>query len=144
MERKKIITWIKAHSKELIALGCSIGAIIGVILCAKNHKALEEAWTSLKNNLTTNRLILPHSTIDGREVSVEDILESTVITPEYSDISDSITIVQKKPHPQHLRNLPVGWNASPEKIATAAEHGYDNLLPGQTWVKEYGPKPCAA
>ena len=37
---------------------------------------------------------------------------------------------------EHVRNLPNGWNASPEKAETAADHGYD-LGPGQTWVESY-------
>lgn len=44
---------------------------------------------------------------------------------------------------EHLRNLPNGWKASAEKIATAAEHGYD-LRPGQTWVEAYRTGGLAA
>lgn len=51
----------------------------------------------------------------------------------------------RKPHDvaEHLRNLPEGRKASPEKIAAAAEHGYD-LLPGQTWVENYRTGGLAA
>lgn len=37
---------------------------------------------------------------------------------------------------EHIRNLHEGWKASAEKIATAAEHGYDLKL-GQTWVEAH-------
>ena len=45
---------------------------------------------------------------------------------------------EKVPHEvaKHIRNLHPGWNASPEKIATAARHGFE-LKPGQTWVETY-------
>ena len=37
---------------------------------------------------------------------------------------------------KHKRKLPDGWKASPEKIATAKENGFD-LQPGETWVDDY-------
>ena len=36
---------------------------------------------------------------------------------------------------KHLRKLPKGWHASPEKIATARENGFE-LQDGETWVEE--------
>ena len=37
---------------------------------------------------------------------------------------------------KHIRNLPEGYKASAEKIASAEENGF-NLKEGQTWVDEY-------
>lgn len=127
-ERKSLIQWIKEHKKELIIAGVSIAAIIAVIIGIKNHKALEEAWASLKKLVEKTPETIPIvNTASIAEVTpVKDIVEINIVTTD------------RIPHDvaEHLRNLPEGWKASAEKIATAAEHGYD-LLPGQTWVEAY-------
>lgn len=134
-ETRTFVEWVKAHKKELIIAGVSIAAIIAVIIGIKNHKALEEACASLKKMLERTPECIPveKAIVVKEAVPAKDIVEINIIS------SDRI------PHDvaEHLRNLPEGWKASAEKIATAAEHGYD-LLPGQTWVEAYRTGGLAA
>lgn len=134
-EKKTFVDWIKEHKKELIIAGVSIAAIIAVIIGIKNHKALEEVWASLRKLVekTPETMPVAKSVPDTDMSPVKEIVEINIIS------SDRV------PHDvvEHLRNLPEGWKASAEKIATAAEHGYD-LLPGQTWVEAYKTGGLAA
>lgn len=134
-EKKTFVDWVKEHKKELIIAGMSIAAIIAVIIGIKNHKALEEAWSSLRKLVEKNPEAIPTvNTATIAEVTpVKDIVEINIVT------------AGRIPHDvaEHLRNLPEGWKASAEKIATAAEHGYD-LSPGQTWVETYRTGGLAA
>ena len=134
-EKKTFVQWVKEHKKELIIAGVSIAAIIAVIIGIKNHKALEEAWASLRKLVEKTPEYIPvEKTVAVTEaVPVKDIVEINIVTTD------------RIPHDvaEHLRNLPEGWKASAEKIAKAAEHGYD-LLPGQTWVEAYRTGGLAA
>lgn len=134
-EKKTFVDWVKEHKKELIIAGVSIAAIIAVIVGIKNHKALEEAQLSLRKLVEKTPEAIPTvNTASIAEVTpVKDIVEINIVTAD------------RIPHDvaEHLRNLPNGWKASAEKIATAAEHGYD-LRPGQTWVEAYRTGGLAA
>lgn len=127
-EKKLFVDWIKEHKKELIIAGVSIAAIIAVIVGIKNHKALEEVWASLRKLVEKTPEVIP----------VAKLMSVTEVTPVKDIVEINIVTADRIPHDvaEHLRNLPEGWKASAEKIATAAEHGYD-LLPGQTWVEAY-------
>lgn len=134
-EKKTFVDWIKEHKKELIITGVSIAAIIAVIIGIKNHKALEEAWASLRKLVEKAPETMPvaKSVPDTDVLPVKEIVEINIISAD------------RMPHDvaEHLRNLPEGRKASAQKIATAAEHGYD-LLPGQTWVEAYRTGGLAA
>ena len=127
-EKKTFMDWVKEHKKELIIADVSIAALIAVIVGIKNHKALEETWVCLRKLVDKTPETIPTiKTMPITEVAhVKDIVEINIVTAD------------RIPHDvaEHLRNLPEGWKASAEKIATAAEHGYE-LLPGQTWVEAY-------
>lgn len=137
MEEKKktFVTWVKKHKTELIIAGISVVAIIAVILGAKNNETLEEVWASLKNMVEKEPKEIPY-------VALPQV-------PEAVHISDVVVIntthTEQIPHDvsEHIRNLHEGWKASTEKIATAAERGYD-LKPGQTWVEAYTKGMTAA
>lgn len=134
-KEKRFVEWVKEHKRELIIAGVSIAAIIAVIIGIKNHKALEEAWASFRKLVEKTPECIPvEKTVAVTEtVPVKDIVEINIVTAD------------RIPHDvaEHLRNLPEGWKASAEKIATAAEHGYDLLL-GQTWVEGYRTGGLAA
>lgn len=125
-EKKTFVDWIKEHKRELIIAGVSIAAIIAVIIGIKNHKALEETWASLRKLVEKTPEAIPIVNTVTEVTPLKDIVEINIVTTD------------RRPYDvaEHLRNLPEGWKASAEKIATAAEHGYD-LLPGQTWVEAY-------
>ncbi|MBO4687505.1 MAG: hypothetical protein J5636_03250 [Clostridiales bacterium] len=128
MEKKTFVEWVKKHKKELIVAGVSIVALISVIIGIKNRKELEDTWSSLRKLLEKT----PES------VPVKRMISVTESVPVKAGLEINFVTNNKIPHDvaEHLRNLPEGWKASAEKIATAAEHGY-NLLPGQTWVEAY-------
>ena len=127
-DKKTFLDWIKKHKKELIIAGVCVAAIIAVIMGIKNREALGEAWSSLRKLVEKTPEAIP--TVNS--ASNVQVMQAKVI-----EEVDSLRI-DKIPHDvaEHLRNLPEGWKASAEKIATAAEHGY-NLRPGQTWVEAY-------
>ena len=134
-EKKKIVDWIKEHKTELIIAGVSVSALVMLILGIKNKETLEEFWSSLKR-VTGEKSI----SIDN------EVLNSMSETFPVQEVPmNNIILIERIPHnvDSHLRNLPEGWRASAEKIATAAEHGYE-LLPGQTWVEAYRTGGVAA
>ncbi len=134
-EKKTFVDWVKEHKKELIIAGVSIVALIAVIIGIKNHKTLKKAWSSLRK--------LAEKTPEAMPVA------KSVPVTEVSSVKENIDVnimsADRVPHnvAEHLRNLPEGWKTSAQKIATAAEHGYD-LLPGQTWVEAYRTGGMAA
>lgn len=134
-EKKKIVDWIKKHKAELIIAGVGGSALIMLILGVKNKETLEEFWSSLKK-VTGEKSI----SIDN------EVFNSVSETFSVQEVPmNNIMLIERIPHDvdSHLRNLPEGWRASAEKIATAAEHGYE-LLPGQTWVEAYRTGEAAA
>lgn len=134
-EKKTFLEWVKEHKTELVIAGVSIAAIIAVIIGIKNHKALEETWASLRKLVEKTPECIPAP----QQVPVTDAV------PVKGIVEINIMTAGRIPHDvaEHLRNLPEGWKASTEKIATAAKHGYE-LLPGQTWVKTYRTGGLAA
>ncbi len=134
-EKKSFTDWLREHKTELIAAGLTVTAIIALFLGIKNHQAFEGVWESLKRLL------------EGSSQSVPDIKVASA--PEMSSVSDIVEVSLKTseriPHnvSEHIRNLPDGWYASAEKIATASEHGH-SLRPGQTWVESYRTGRLAA
>lgn len=127
-EKKTFVDWIKEHKKELVIAGVSIAAIIAVVIGIKNHKDLEKAWAFLRKVVEKMPKTIP----------VKKPVPVTEVVPVKKIVDINIVPAEKVPHDvvEHLRNLPEGWKASAQKIATAADHGY-NLLPGQTWVEAY-------
>lgn len=129
-ERKELICWIKEHRKELAVVGISIVSLILIVLGIKNRKKLKEVWDSLqkclkhpttesKEAITKVTVKIPHETI--REVNTATFSNSESLPFEVA---------------RHIRNLPAGWHASPEKIAEARKHNII-LTNSQTWVESY-------
>lgn len=138
-QKKDVVNWIKAHKKELIIAGVSVTAVITAILCYKNWESIEELWMSLVKKVDK----IPS------EPEIVDVVEVfTPVTIVEHEVPVVVPIMREAPQLpfdvcDHIRNLPEGWHASPEKIATAAEHGF-TLLPGQTWVENYTKAAQAA
>lgn len=129
-QKKDVLNWIKAHKKELIIAGISITAIIATIRCYKNGDSIEELWLALSKKIDKPPI----------ELETVDTMEVFALASE-PEIKDKVTILREAPQfpyevSDHIRSLPEGWHASPEKVATAAEHGFV-LSPGQTWVENY-------
>ena len=131
--------WVSEHRKEAITGGTLLVILVGGVIRyfsiessndinmdLHEHKGLEvnPLVSSSDNN---GDLALDFNKIEEvRVVNIDDVVDDQVCLKETSPFN-----VDK-----HIRNLPDGWMPSPEKIATAAENGFD-LQPGQTWVDEY-------
>ncbi|MDE6748542.1 MAG: hypothetical protein K2K21_05680 [Lachnospiraceae bacterium] len=139
-EKKTFITWVKEHKKQLVIAGVSITAIVLAILAVKNRETLMKLWAELKDAIMDITKSADKITVESTEPSVkvgEVVNVVDVINPPALMVVDNTTIdkipfgVQK-----HVRNLAPGYHPSPEKIATALENGIE-LLPNQTWVRDY-------
>lgn len=134
-DKKSFLKWIKAHRRELIIAGISVSTLIVIVLGANNIEMLKALLKSLRERIS-----------NPTSVKVPQIPTAVVIEQTPTIISSSIPIdtlllssnadslpfeVQK-----HIRNLPEGWHASAEKIATALDNGII-LEAGQTWVENY-------
>ena len=132
-ERESLIKWVKGHRKELLFAGVSVATIIA-ILSYKNRDNLLALWTALKEKLDSNAQykipVQPSLTTNVGKINSGNAV-STLTPCILSDIPQEVR--------SHIRNLPANWNASAEKLATAAENGY-SLLPGQIWVNSYTKK----
>ena len=129
-ERKGFIHWIKEHKKELIIAGVSIGALALIVLGIENRDAIKEVWDSLRNvvKYPTEKL-----TETATKVAVEIPQDSVMkVVSAMASNSSSIPFEVSR----HIRNLPDGWHASPEKVAEALKNNII-LLDGQTWVDSY-------
>lgn len=129
-DRKSLIQWIKEHKKQLIIAGISIGTLILIILGIKNRAAIKAVWDSLKGAVKHPSAELAKEVI--KVVSeIPPVPASEIVTAVASN-SETLPFEVSR----HIRNLPDGWHASPEKIAEALRNNII-LMDGQTWVDSY-------
>ena len=133
-EQRKLIRWIKEHKKQLIIAGISIVTLILVVLGLKNRESIKALWDSLKK--TVEQPTAHVATIAFTEETAKPVIENV---PK--------GLIQHReviPHDvaKHLRNLPLGQQASEMKRATALENGFV-LAEGQTWVIDYATGAAA-
>lgn len=119
--QKGFIAWVKAHKKQLIVVGISITAIIGVILGIKNKETLDELWKALKDSLK--------KTTPTIQTDLQP-LENVIPFRQYTLPQEPVDVVQ------HIRTLSEGRHHSAKKAAEAAALGI-TLLPNQTLVDKY-------
>lgn len=124
-ESKHLFEKLKEHKAEIIAAGVTLITLAGVVIIAKK-------WNSIKEFTGAGLLI------EGPKASVSMASASTIVENSVTSNLSCNKIVDVS---DHIRNLSEGRHASAEKLATAAEHGY-NLLQNQTWVIPY-TKKCA-
>ena len=131
-EKNKLILWIKEHKKQLVFAGISITTLAAVVLGIKNKEKLMELWDTLKESIkpTINVSVTVNVTIINVPAEAPTVLMS-------DDPSVPLEVSR------HIRNLPEGWHASPEKIAAAREMNIV-LQEGQTWVENYTKGESAA
>lgn len=129
-ERKSLICWIKEHKKELVVAGISTGTMILIVLGIKNRETIKAVWGSLKEAVKQSAAEVTETvTKVTAEIPSEHIQET--VTAMASN-SESLPFEVSR----HIRNLPNGWHASPEKIAEALKNNI-RLIDGQTWVDSY-------
>ena len=144
-QKNRLLEWVKAHKKELIIGGVSASFLISIILVIRNKGSIVVIRDSLNNNIEKIPIKVPEALqavpdkIIHTKAMVTDIIQptETIIISSTNAIQDTFEVSD------HIRNLHEGWYASAEKIAIAAEHGYD-LKPGQTWVDMYTKRTVAA
>ena len=126
-EQRKLIRWIREHKKALIIAGISIGTLIAIALGIKNRETIKALWASL-------RKVAEKPAVHAAKVPP--------LEPVGPAVEEAVTIVVRHGETipfdvaKHIRNLPEGWHASADKIATALENGFE-LAEGQTWVADY-------
>ncbi len=126
-EQRKLIRWIREHRKALIIAGISIAALIAIVLGIKNREAIKGLWVSLRKVAEKPAARAVKVTqLEPASPAVEDVV--TVVAQHRETIPFDVS--------KHIRNLPDGWHASADKIATALENGFE-LADGQTWVADY-------
>ena len=125
-ERNELIEWVKENKKELIVAGVGIGALTLITLDIRSKAAVIAIWETLKKAVRR-----PAGTVAkvAAEVSREPICEAVVLM---GPNSESLPFLVR----HHLRNLPKGQHASPQKLADAMKVNFV-LMDGQTWVKAY-------
>ncbi|KGK86725.1 hypothetical protein DP73_15855 [Desulfosporosinus sp. HMP52] len=138
-ERKKgLLAWVKAHKKELVIVGISLTALIGIILCIKNRDSIDALWKSLSGAIEkfpTEAPKISQTTIEKiaqSSVTVTDVINSK----ELPVINTAMTYQNPFEVSDHIRNLHEGWRASAKKITEAEAMGII-LQPGQTLVDAY-------
>ena len=50
-DKNGIVTWIKAHKKQLVFIGISIPTLIAIVLGLKNKDAIKELFDNLKDEI---------------------------------------------------------------------------------------------
>ena len=136
-ERKGLIRWIKEHKKELIIAGISVATMILIVLGIKNRETLKALWDSLRKVTKEPTAKIAEPVIKVAMEMPQDSAQE-VITVMTSN-SDTLPFEVSR----HIRNLPEGWHASPEKIAEALKNNII-LMDGQTWVDSYMKGGAAA
>ena len=135
--RKSLVQWIKEHKKELLIAGVSISTLTLIMLGLKNADKIKDILESM-NTLT--------------DQAVERVSEApTIVTVEIPSKPPQDVMIAVASNSgelpievsRHIRNLPQGWHASPEKIAEALDNNII-LADGQTWVDTYVKGGAAA
>ena len=50
-DKNGIVTWVKAHKKQLVLIGISIPTLIAIVLGSKNKDAIKELFDNLKDEI---------------------------------------------------------------------------------------------
>lgn len=140
-EEKKspVLHFFKKHKKE-ITCGVVITAIFGLFVIT--HANQDEGAEAAEELLSAcNRKALPEESHVINEFAASGIFqEPDEIQENVLKMIDAKDAVARTHAPHttnmHLRTLPDGWTASPEKEAEALEYGI-RLKKGQTLVDSY-------
>jgi len=144
-QKNRLLEWVKAHKKELIIGGVSASVLVGIILGIRNNGSIEALRESLNKNIEKVPIKIPEAlqAVPDKVIHTKAMVTDIIQPTETLSIRSSNAIQNTFEVSDHIRNLHEGWYASAEKIAIAAEHGYD-LKPGQTWVDMYTKRTVAA
>lgn len=124
---KRIWKWAGDHKAEIF-LGVLASA--GIILAVKNRKDILEALSKYEHITKPSALKTPATPASN------NIFDKSTGFNSSDTQQDQIVSVH-----EHVRNLPINWRPSPDKVIAALENGFD-LGENQTWVCTY-EKKCA-
>lgn len=122
-QRRQIKTWWKKHWKK----------VVGGVIVAAGTAIIVKSWDDFLDffNLSADALPIEPSTLSSatQEINTSNAMELT---------AEAIRKAPEAPFDvcAHVRTLPEGWHASPEKLAEAAAL-HIILLPNQTLVDSY-------
>lgn len=120
--------WWRRNKKIVIVVG-------GILTAAGCGYAVYKNWDIIKGLFVSTKPEL--IVINSQRVPVKVTAPAVDIFAENLEtIRQNINGGEAFDVSTHIRNLPKGWKASPEKIAEAAELGI-NLLDNQTLVDSY-------
>lgn len=119
-EKMTILEKTKAHKGKIIIAGVTVLSLVGVVLIAKNWDAISA--------YVINHLKRGAKTSDNLAYLITEATETAV-----TNNPSNVRVIDIS---RHIRNLPEGWNASPEKIDVAIKTGI-KLNAHQTWVDNY-------
>lgn len=103
---------------------------------AENPEVIVTVAELIDTNSSTQNLIESNDYIDSHDGNGDSNYEEEYYY-ESENLSTSEPPHKREAHAsKHIRKLPNGQKASPEKIATAKENGFD-LQSGETWVDDY-------
>ncbi|MHB9796100.1 hypothetical protein [Streptococcus suis] len=116
---KGALKWVAEHPKEIIIVVAAIGEVLKAT-SSSSANTNDEFDSDYDEENYESEIVNDRSDDVNNDVLLDTNLE------EHRDIHRS----------KHIRNLPEGQKASPEKIRTAEENGF-LLEDGQTWVDDY-------
>lgn len=128
------LNWARENPGKAIILGSIATAGVGALI-HEGTKGTSDASSNshphVEEGMGTNLNMESEDMNDEEELDDEN--ESSISPASEVEEDDG------KPHhaSKHIRTLPKGFKASPEKIATAKENGFDDLKENQTWVEEH-------
>lgn len=131
-KEKSFGAWIQDHKKQII-IGAGVVTVVAVSYVGLTHKDevldfFSDFIDSYKKTNNTFEIVKPiEERVDNKVASIA----SDVV----ADVEQKITHC---PHDVnwHLRELPEGWNPSPEKVHEAIQKGIE-LPHGYTFVNAY-------
>ena len=121
--------WVKKPKKSILIFG-------SVLVTIGTGYTVYKNWDSIT---AIFKIIKPEPiVIKNPPASIKAAIPVVEAIPEIP--TETVKIIIKDGEAfgvgEHIRNLPMGRNASMEKIAMATEHGF-TLDEHQTWVKNY-------
>ncbi len=125
--KNAFLSWISEHKRPLTVAGISIAALPVAFLLFKKFKCTKNIRDLLIFE-SENQETIANTDVEKFGIDLENLKESV----------ETVGKMTRAPHDvsEHVRNLPLGRKASPEKIAIALEKGI-TLLDRQTLVKKY-------
>lgn len=128
------LNWARENPGKAIILGSIATAGVGALI-HEGTKGTSDASSNshphVEEGMGTNLNMESEDMND--EENVDDENESSISPASEVEEDD----VKSHHASKHIRTLPKGFKASPEKIATAKENGFDDLKENQTWVEEH-------